>query len=363
MKKILLPLAACAFIMSACDNTPKFTINGTVEGDQTGNVFLIQEKNRALDTLAKSTINNGKFTLKGQVDSIAEAFIVIEGKENFSLMFVENATYTANLDANDPMKNRITGTNNQDVINQFLTIAEGKRQEMTELSQQYQAATEAKDAAKMEELENQLDQLYESRSTQEDELIKANPDSYVSAFILSMKMSNLEHEALKPLFDGLTPTAQASTPGQRVAAHLAMLAPTAVGQVAPNFTMPTPTGDSISMHSVKGKVKIIDFWASWCAPCRAANPQMVSIYKEFHPKGLEIVGVSLDNDKEAWTGAIKEDKLPWIQISDLQGGNEIANLYGITGIPHTVLVDENNVIIGKNLKGEKLKEKLNELLK
>lgn len=363
MKKNLLPLAALIFIASACDTTPKFTIDGTIDGQQAGNVFLIQEKNQALDTISRSAVNNGKFTLSGQVDSITEAFVVIEGKENFSLIFVENAKYTAALNAENPIENKITGSKNQEIFNQFITISAERQKEMMQMSQDYQAAMEAKDAEKISEIEKRSNELYTTTSAQEDALVKANPDSYVSAFIIALKVKRLEYDELKSLYDGLTPAVQASVPGKNIAEYLQMLAPTANGQIAPDFTLNTPAGQPLSMHSIKGKVKIIDFWASWCAPCREVNPEMVEIYKEFKPKGLEILGVSLDNDKDAWTQAIKDDKLTWLQVSDLQGSAELTKQYAVTGIPHTLILDENNVIVAKNLKGEKLKEKIAELLK
>ena len=118
------------------------------------------------------------------------------------------------------------------------------------------------------------------------------------------------------------------------------------------------------MYDIKGKVKLIDFWASWCGPCRGENPHVVEIYKEYHPKGLEIFGVSLDNNKEAWVKAIADDGLVWKHGSDLKGWQSApAKLYSVTGIPHTILLDENNKIIAKNLRGDELKQKIAELLK
>ena len=161
-----------------------------------------------------------------------------------------------------------------------------------------------------------------------------------------------------------TSKAKASAQGKAIAAQIAKLESTAIGQIAPNFTITTPEGESISLYDIKGKVKLIDFWASWCGPCRGENPHVVEIYKEYHPKGLEIFGVSLDNNKEAWVKAIADDGLVWKHGSDLKGWQSApAQLYSVSGIPHTVLLDENNKIIAKNLRGDELKQKIAELLK
>lgn len=364
MKKILLPLAAFALIVSACDMTPKYTINGTVAGEQTGNIFLVKEKGRALDTLAKAVIADGKFTLTGSSDSLTEAYITIEGKRNFSFIFLENAKYTASLDSENPSENKIEGTKDQQIMNQFVTISNGQRKENKELTQEYRAASQTQDTAKMSELKNKIEQIKKAATEKENELVKTNADTYAAAFILSFSMRDMPLEELTAQYDVLSANMKASVPGKKIAEYIAKQNLTAIGQVAPDFALNTPAGEALSMHSVKGKVKIIDFWASWCRPCRMENPNVVKIYEEFQPKGLAILGVSLDEDKDAWIKAIEDDKLTWNQVSDLKGwANEAAKQYGIEGIPAMIILDENNVIIAKNLRGEALKAKIAELLK
>lgn len=137
-----------------------------------------------------------------------------------------------------------------------------------------------------------------------------------------------------------------------------------VGSVAPDFTQDSPEGKPISLSSLRGKVVLIDFWASWCRPCRMENPNVLKVYNKYHNKGFEILGVSLDKSKDAWTGAIKQDGLPWKHVSDLQfWNNAVAQQYGVSAIPYTVLVDREGKVLAKNLRGPALEEKLAEVLK
>ncbi len=137
-----------------------------------------------------------------------------------------------------------------------------------------------------------------------------------------------------------------------------------VGAEAPDFSQATPDGRTISLSSLRGKVVLIDFWASWCKPCRIEMPNVKRVYDQYRNKGFEILGVSLDRDKGAWTGAIAQDGLPWKHVSDLQfWNNAAAQQYGVSSIPYTVLVDKDGKILGKNLRGPALEEKLAEVFK
>ncbi|MGZ3861767.1 MAG: redoxin family protein [Bacteroidia bacterium] len=136
------------------------------------------------------------------------------------------------------------------------------------------------------------------------------------------------------------------------------------GSEAPDFTMATMDGKPLKLSSLRGKVVLIDFWASWCGPCRKENPNVVNVYKKFHSKGFEILGVSVDDKADKWKEAVAKDGLPWIHVSDLQGwNNEAVLMYGVDAIPFTVLLDKEGKIIAKGLRGAKLEEKLEEIFK
>ncbi len=147
-------------------------------------------------------------------------------------------------------------------------------------------------------------------------------------------------------------------------ARIADLEKVGIAATAPDFTLTTPEGKQVSLYSVKGKLKIIDFWASWCGPCRMENPNMVKLYNDFKDKGLAIVSVSLDERKVPWVQAIKKDGMPWTHVSSLKGWKcEVVKQYNIDAVPSIIVLDENNRILAKNIRAEKLRAFVTEYLK
>ena len=324
-----------------------------------GKAIIATVNGSSLDTLAKADVKNGSFEFTGNVSEPTGAYIMVIGQRGAIPFMLENANITVNA---GQAGLTVTGSEGQKIYDQFMAINASAQQEAMKLQQEYQAANG--DQAKIQAVQEAYAKLMTDAQAKETELIKANPDSYVSTFVIVSGMGQMEYEQLKERYNLLGEKAKASAQGKAIAAQIAKLESTAIGQIAPNFTITTPEGESISLYDIKGKVKLIDFWASWCGPCRGENPHVVEIYKEYHPKGLEIFGVSLDNNKEAWVKAIADDGLVWKHGSDLKGWQSApAQLYSVTGIPHTVLLDENNKIIAKNLRGDELKQKIAELLK
>ena len=359
MRKLLLSIVAASMTLAACNAQSGYKVTGTVEGMPDGKAIIATVNGSSLDTLAKADVKNGLFEFTGNVSEPTGAYIMVIGQRGAIPFMLENANITVNA---GQAGLTVTGSEGQKIYDQFMAINATAQQEAMKLQQEYQAANG--DQAKMQAVQEAYAKLMTDAQAKETELIKANPDSYVSTFVIVSGMGQMEYEQLKERYNLLGEKAKASAQGKAIAAQIAKLESTAIGQIAPNFTITTPEGESISLYDIKGKVKLIDFWASWCGPCRGENPHVVEIYKEYHPKGLEIFGVSLDNNKEAWVKAIADDGLVWKHGSDLKGWQSApAQLYSVSGIPHTVLLDENNKIIAKNLRGDELKQKIAELLK
>ena len=359
MRKLLLSIVAASMTLAACNAQSGYKVTGTVEGMPDGKAIIATVNGSSLDTLAKADVKNGSFEFTGNVSEPTGAYIMVIGQRGAIPFMLENANITVNA---GQAGLTVTGSEGQKIYDQFMAINATAQQEAMKLQQEYQAANG--DQAKIQAIQEAYAKLMTDAQAKETELIKANPDSYVSTFVIVSGMGQMEYEQLKERYNLLGEKAKASAQGKAIAAQIAKLESTAIGQIAPNFTITTPEGESISLYDIKGKVKLIDFWASWCGPCRGENPHVVEIYKEYHPKGLEIFGVSLDNNKEAWVKAIADDGLVWKHGSDLKGWQSApAQLYSVSGIPHTVLLDENNKIIAKNLRGDGLKQKIAELLK
>ncbi len=367
MKKILFSLLLGAAVW-ACTPKNQFVIDGTVEGEASGNALLVVfSENRSSakpDTLAKAPIVDGKFKLTGTATTPLYGFVTLEGTRSSAALIAENVKLTAVINTTDNSLSEVTGSTEQEVLKAFNENNKVLRSKMAELSQAYRAAIEAKDEEKIAQLQQQASDVQKEVQDKEVELMAAHPNSVATAFTLLTKVGGLETEKLAELYNQLGDVAKNSTYGVQIKEQLDKLEAVAVGKVAPDFTQNNPAGEPVSLHGIKAKVKIIDFWASWCGPCRQANPSIVELYKKFHDKGLEIIGVSLDQNKENWEKAIQDDKLTWIHVSDLNYfDNEVARLYCVNAIPHLLVLDENNVIVAKKLHGEELTNKIAELLK
>ena len=364
MKNVILA-AIVAFAMTSCNSVPSYTIKGSVEKLEDGKALLLVQNEKKMDTLASAQITKGIFTLEGSVTEATQAFLVVEGSQIMANVILENEQFTAELSNKNLQDQKIIGGGQeQGVLNQFSLAAEDLMIAQNTLGGEYQAAVQAKDNAKAEEIRVKYMGLESGFRATSDSLIVANSNTIAAAIIAQQLSQGADLEVMEKTYNNLGEKAKASTIGKQMGETIKGLQAVAVGKVAPDFTLPTPDGKEISLHSIKAKVKVVDFWASWCGPCRQENPHMVKTYSKYKNKGLKVLGVSLDQDKSAWEKAIKDDKLTWLHVSDLKGWQSVVTpLYKINGIPHIIVLDENNVIVAKNLRGDDLDKKIAELLK
>lgn len=220
-----------------------------------------------------------------------------------------------------------------------------------------------KDTAYMKAVDLRFRKNIQNRTEKQFQFAKEHPTSYFALVALSEAAgSKVDVAKVQPLFNALNKTYRESDIGKELAQRIAASGITAVGNVAALFTQNNVVGKPVSLASLKGKVVLVEFWASWCSPCRAENPNLVKQYQTYKDKGFEIISVSLDNVKERWLEAIEKDGLDWIHVSDLKGwNNEVGRLYGVRAVPASFLVDAQGKIIGNGLRGEPLNKKLAEI--
>ena len=194
-------------------------------------------------------------------------------------------------------------------------------------------------------------------------ILDDDADNILALYLVNQSISSYDYDALSTVLAKSNKSTQASALFATLKGKCDRLEKVKVGNMAPDFTLETPEGQKMSLSQFRGKLVILDCWASWCGPCRAESPNMVNLYNDFKDKGLTIFGVSFDQDKAAWIKAIADDKLSWNHASDLKGWKTIiAELYVVNGIPETFVIDCDGKILARGLRGEKLREKIAEIL-
>ncbi|MBX3253728.1 MAG: redoxin domain-containing protein [Chitinophagaceae bacterium] len=261
-------------------------------------------------------------------------------------------------------KGKVSGSVTNDEYQKYYGKYELIDEKQKKLYMQYQQASMAGDMKQMEQVQNDFEALEKENKDLVVDFAKQNPGSYVSAFLVAQSFSyDADPAELEPLYKGFAENIRTSHFGKNIKATIDASNKTAIGSVAPDFTLNDVNGKPVSLASYKGKYILVDFWASWCGPCRQENPTVVKAYNAYKAKGFDILGVSLDEKKENWEKAIQQDQLAWTHVSDLKGWqSDAASLYGIKAIPMNYLLDKEGKIIAKSLRGEELLKKLGEIL-
>ena len=267
--------------------------------------------------------------------------------------------FSPNLDSS-----KANGTVSNDDFMQYKSETKVYITSLNAIGNDLQQAVILKDSLLADDLRDQYQDVRDQIQEYELNFLKSAPNSFISILILERFIANnaIQISEAKELFEGFSKRIKNTPSGKSVGEILNQSPKAEVGQIAPFFEGPNPEGERFNLEDKLGKITIIDFWASWCRPCRVENPNLVRMFNKHKKNGLQIVGVSLDQTKPKWVQAIADDGLTWEHVSNLKFWNDpIAKLYQISAIPATFILDENGVILTRNLRGLQLEQKIEEL--
>ncbi|MBI9035193.1 MAG: AhpC/TSA family protein [Bacteroidales bacterium] len=364
MKKLLVVLIVAVALFS-CTPKDQFKISGKIDGLETEQAFMAQILNDSLQVVDSCVVTEGSFSFTGTASHPDRVFISFKGINDMELnAFVEPGTITISGNMETPEGIVVAGTPTQDVFNQYTNGLSPFQDKLKKLADEYYAARDAADEAKMGAIVEQYNAQDSLAGVYSAEFIKANPQSVVTAYIVVKSLHTYELEELEKIAAQLPENLNEATYVKILKEYVAKLQLVAVGQPAIDFTQNDTEGNPFSLSSLKGQWVLVDFWASWCSPCRAENPNVVAVYNEFKEENFTVLGVSFDQSKEAWLGAIEADGLTWSHVSELKGWrNAVGEIYAIKSIPQNILLNPEGIIVAKNLRGEDLRTKLVELIK
>ncbi|WP_413669875.1 redoxin domain-containing protein [Mucilaginibacter sp. Mucisp86] len=366
IKKIALTAIASAPALAFAQDS-QYTIQGKIGTYNAPAKVYVEYRKDGKTVVDSAVLNSGIFKFTGKTGTTpVSGYILFNPKgtglhssEDYRSIYLEPGTI--NVSATDKIADaKIEGTKtNND--NEKYNLAEKP------INDAYEALSAKRKTATPEQLAelNAEEKKIDDQDAQVNKkFIQENPDSYVSLNALESYAYSADYVDIAPLFNNFSPAIKATEGGKKFAERLPKLKAVALGAIAPEFAEADTAGKMVSLTSFRGKYVLIDFWASWCGPCRRENPNVVKAYNAYKGKNFTILGVSLDrpNAKDKWLAAIHKDGLTWNHVSDLKfWDSKAADLYAVRGIPQNFLLDPNGKIIGKNLRGEDLQNKLAEL--
>lgn len=362
MKKLLFALVAAMLVFSGCNKTNPFKVTLNLDNADNQTVYLcktVDGKTVCIDT-AVFAGNTAVLTAPQDEPQIPYRieFKLDETCGSFPF-FTENQHTTITGDRNEPQKWVVKGC---PAMNEYMAYRETFMPQEDQMMSRFKEMNEAffaGDTLKAAELQAQVESQMEDYNNSRLDYFKSHGSSYITHFMVDQEKEQLDLDEVKEIVNGFTTESMFS---KSIKDYLAVYERVEIGQPFMDFTLQTVDGQDVNLAEAikENKVTMIDFWASWCGPCRGENPNVKAAYEKYHDKGLGIIGISVDKDEAAWLKAVEEDGLPWTHVRDID--HKVGTDYLVKYIPSNFLFDQNGLIIARNLRGEELEKKLAEVL-
>ena len=372
MKKLIfrvLSLSSLIFFSSCGSSNNQFDLIGNADVSDGTMIYVLQADQNNQPYIKDSTsVQSNSFKFKGISSTPQISYIQVEGVNGYVLAILENGDIKADIYKDSISKSRVYGTKSNDDFIKYKAETKYLVDIMNNISSDAQSAIMNGDVDTAMELEKEYNSKEREVMLYEWDFIVDNLDSYMSALLLEVFMieNKVNKDSIIDVYESFSNRIKVSDVGKNIADLLSQFEdPIEVGEIAPDFTAPSIDGPDITLSNelLNNKVTLLDFWAAWCRPCRIENPNLVRLHKKYKNAGFDIIGVSLDRTREQWEQAVIDDNLPWTQVSNLNFWNDpVARRYSIRAIPQSYLLDKDGLVMGKNLRGQELEDRILALL-